>query len=245
MNELVRVSEEQIGEKTVHTVDARELHEFLKSQTRYNDWFRSRVEKYGFIEDVDFIAVTEKKVTAQGNKAEFITHHVSIDMAKAISMVENNEMGQAARRYFIDVESKYKVILTDLDKSIKSASIFINLVRPCESAKVMIAHSVCKKHGLPTEFLPAYAEEEKTFSLSDLLKKFKVGMSAQVMNRKLVEKGILEHCKRKSAKGEKAFLSITEEGAPFVKNLVCPQNPRETQPHWYEDKFTDLLKMVS
>jgi len=241
MNELVKVKEERVGGKTIQTIDARELHEFLRVQSKFADWIKNRIEKFGFVEGYDYISIS--KILENGGASK--EYHISIDMGKELSMVENNDIGHAARRYFIDVEAMYKVVLTELDKSIKSASIFIDLVRPCESAKVMIAHSVCKKHGLPTEFLPAYAEEEKTFSLSDLLKKFKVGMSAQVMNRKLVEKGILEHCKRKSAKGEKAFLSITEEGAPFGKNLVCPQNPRETQPHWYEDKFTDLLKMVS
>lgn len=135
--------------------------------------------------------------------------------------------------------------LSDIDKSEKAASIFINLVHPCESGKILIAHNVCKKHGLPVDVLPAYAEEKKTSSLSDLLKKFNAGLSAQAANRKLVEKGILEHCKRKSSKGEKMFLSITKNGEAFGKNLVSPQNPRETQPHWYEDKFPDLLKMIA
>ena len=106
MGEMVKVQQEKIGAEVIQTVNARELHEFLGAQSRYNDWFRARVEKYGFVEGVDFIAITEGKVTAQGNRTEFVNHHVSLDMAKELSMVENNEKGRMARRYFIECEKK-------------------------------------------------------------------------------------------------------------------------------------------
>ena len=46
---------------TVETVNARELHAFLEVQTRFNDWIKNRIEQYDFVENQDFLVVTEKK----------------------------------------------------------------------------------------------------------------------------------------------------------------------------------------
>lgn len=140
------------------------------------------------------------------------------------------------------VESEH---MTEIDKSERAASIFINLVRPCESGRILIARKVCERHGLPTEFLPEYAGEKITKSMTDLLKQFGYPYTARKVNRKLIEKGIVEELTRKSTKGEKKFLSITKAGEEFGKNLINPQNPRETQPHWYESEFRRLMEVAS
>lgn len=47
---------------------------------------------------------------------------------------------------------------------------------------------------------------------------------------------------RNSSHGEKkSFKSITEKGRIYGENQVNPNNPKSTQPLWYEDKFEDLL----
>lgn len=89
------------GEKVV---DARELCGFLGVASRYNDWIRSRIEKYGFKEGEDFTALTENLVS--GGKQN--VHILKLDMAKELAMVENNEQGRKARRYFIEVEKRFK-----------------------------------------------------------------------------------------------------------------------------------------
>ena len=57
--ELIKVNKEN------NTVSARELHEFLEVETRFNDWFK-RMINYGFEENSDFRAITQKRVTARG-----------------------------------------------------------------------------------------------------------------------------------------------------------------------------------
>jgi len=106
MNELIKIEKKE----GIETVNARELHEFLGVQTQYKDWIRSRIEKFGFIENQDYIAIAEKKATAQGNQSEYKVHYISIDMAKELSMVENNEKGRQARQYFIAMEKKAKTM---------------------------------------------------------------------------------------------------------------------------------------
>ena len=56
MNELIKV-ENKNGELLV---SARELHDRLEIETRYNDWFK-RMLKYGFEENNDYIPITQKK----------------------------------------------------------------------------------------------------------------------------------------------------------------------------------------
>ena len=48
--ELIKITE-QNGKKAV---SARELHAFLESKRDFSNWIKDRIEKYGFIEGVDF-----------------------------------------------------------------------------------------------------------------------------------------------------------------------------------------------
>jgi hypothetical protein len=46
-----------------------------------------------------------------------------------------------------------------------------------------------------------------------------------------------------SCGNKKYFYSLTEKGLEFGKNLISPKNERETQPHFFEDKFLELVKL--
>ena len=104
MNELIKI---EINENNEQVVSGRELHKFLEVGTRYNDWINKRVKEYGFIENIDFVAITQKKVTAQGNASEYIDHLLKINMAKELAMIENNEKGKVIRKYFIKCEEAW------------------------------------------------------------------------------------------------------------------------------------------
>ena len=103
MNELIKI-EVKDGQQLA---SGRELHKFLEVGTRYNDWINRIIEKYNFIENKDFIAITQKRVTAQGNETEFDDHLMTIATAKEISMVSNTEKGKQARIYFIKCEEAW------------------------------------------------------------------------------------------------------------------------------------------
>jgi anti-repressor protein len=102
VNELIKVND--TSERP--TVSGRELHEFLEVATRYNDWF-DRMADYGFTDGVDFEAITQKRVTAQGNETTLTDHQLTIDMAKEIAMIQRTEKGKQARQYFIEVERQW------------------------------------------------------------------------------------------------------------------------------------------
>lgn len=103
MRNLIAVKE---NENLEQIVSGRELHEFLSVDTRYNDWFK-RMTEYGFIKDEDYTPITQKRVTAQGNTTNFTDHAIKLSMAKEISMIQRNERGKQARRYFIDIERQW------------------------------------------------------------------------------------------------------------------------------------------
>ena len=83
-------------------VDARELHEFLESKQDFTDWIKNRIGKYGFIEGEDFTIILGKSTGGRPS----IEYTLTIDTAKEIAMVENNEQGHIIRKYFIDVEKR-------------------------------------------------------------------------------------------------------------------------------------------
>ena len=104
MNQLIPTSTDEQGNILV---SGRDLHEFLEIKARYNDWFE-RMKNYGFEESVDYTAITQKKVTAQGNETTYTDHTMTLDMAKEISMIQRNDKGKQARQYFIEVEKEYQ-----------------------------------------------------------------------------------------------------------------------------------------
>lgn len=89
----------------VQAVMGRELHAFLEVTTRYNDWINRLIEKYGFIAGQDFYSKMSKSPNG-GRPSE--DHILTMDMAKELSMVQNNERGRQARQYFIECERKAK-----------------------------------------------------------------------------------------------------------------------------------------
>ena len=102
MQELIPLHSQTIDGNAVETVSARELHAFLEVQTRFNDWIKNRIEQYDFVENQDFTTVTKNLE----NGGRSIDYYITLDMAKELSMVERNEKGKQARKYFIECEKK-------------------------------------------------------------------------------------------------------------------------------------------
>jgi phage anti-repressor protein len=94
-----------IGGDDVNAVNARELWEKLEVKTDFSDWIKARIEKYEFVEGIDFCRFLKKK---EANNATMTDYFISLDMAKELSMVENNAQGKIARRYFIACEKQAK-----------------------------------------------------------------------------------------------------------------------------------------
>ena len=99
MDELIPLQPQTINGNAVETVNARELHTFLESKRQFADWIKNRISEYDFIENQDFVRFHKKM---KANNATMIEYHITLDMAKELSMVERNEKGKQARKYFIE-----------------------------------------------------------------------------------------------------------------------------------------------
>lgn len=101
--ELIKITE-QNGKQAV---SARELHSFLESKQEFSTWIKNRIEKYDFIENQDY-EVFDNFIKNPNGGRPLIEYALTIDCAKEISMVEGNEKGKKARKYFIECERKLK-----------------------------------------------------------------------------------------------------------------------------------------
>lgn len=80
--------------------NARDLHAFLEVSSIFSNWIHRRIAHYGFVEGEDFFPFLEKSTGGRPGMA----FHITLDMAKELAMVENNEQGRQVRRYFITME---------------------------------------------------------------------------------------------------------------------------------------------
>ena len=107
--DLIQLHQTTIGSTQVPTVSARHLHSFLEVGKDFSNWVKDRIDAFGFVEGQDFVIVEglispNLARTSGGRPAK--EYYLSIDMAKELSMVERNEKGKQARRYFIECEKR-------------------------------------------------------------------------------------------------------------------------------------------
>ena len=92
-------------------VNARELHGFLEVGKDFSNWIKDRIEKYGFVEGNDYAIFDSPKVanqTGRGGDRRSKDYFLTLNVAKELCMVENNERGRQARKYFIACEEELR-----------------------------------------------------------------------------------------------------------------------------------------
>jgi len=121
------------------TFSARELHNYLEVKTQFKDWF-PRMCEYGFTESIDFNPLKNEQVRLEGGrevKREIQDYQLTIDTAKEIAMIQRNEKGKQARKYFIELEKAWnspeKIMaraLSIANEQINSLRIENNILKP-------------------------------------------------------------------------------------------------------------------
>ncbi|WP_375679597.1 phage antirepressor KilAC domain-containing protein, partial [Bartonella sp. AP7XZML] len=71
-------------------------------------WIKNRIKECKFQENINFITLT-KNLVSVGKVKEY---HITLDMAKHLSMIERNDKGHEARQYFIKCEQLLKKVAT-------------------------------------------------------------------------------------------------------------------------------------
>lgn len=233
-------------------VNARELHQKLGVGKDFSSWIKNRIEKYGFVKNQDYSSFTqigerEKGATVRKEYA------LSLDMAKELCMIENNEQGRLFRKYFIEVEktarAKYEQEKLDkkasdsFDIKLKWLNFLPGYLNLSDVSKLAMAKKIAEPLGLPT---PDYvsAPDGAKHSATELLKSHGVGLSARKFNELAVKAGLLELKERKGTNKVHKYCEITKKGLAYGENDINEKNMNQTQPHWYDSKFGEVLEII-
>ena len=143
--------------------------------------------------------------------------------AKLILRWEELETGKSTPYYINSKEDEAKACMV----WVKGCKELLNLN---DSSTLLLMKKAAEPLGLP---LPDYVQSKGVMK------------SAKAFNKLAIKEGFLEEKQRKSSTGKiKSFKSITQKGEEYGENQVSPNNPKETQPLWYESKFQSLLNIL-
>ncbi|PIT68536.1 antA/AntB antirepressor family protein [Bartonella tribocorum] len=108
---LIDIHKATIDGDIVQTVNARELHTFLEIGKDFSTWITDRINKYNLLENQDFVCspILGSKGRGGHNRKDY---HLTLSVAKELSMLENNKKGREARLYFIECERRLKQVAT-------------------------------------------------------------------------------------------------------------------------------------
>jgi len=98
----IAITKADINGSEVNSVNARDLHDKLGVKTTFTTWINRAIEKYDLAEGVDYESLSILQASGQTHKE----YAVSMDMAKELSMLENNTEGKKWRKYFISIEKQ-------------------------------------------------------------------------------------------------------------------------------------------
>lgn len=225
-------------------VNARELHTFLENKRQFADWIKQRIEQYGFVENQDYEVFHNfvKRETGGSTRTEYA---LSLDMAKELSMVENNEKGRMARKYFIQCEKKlqHPKVNSLLEDRLKAATWAVGFLNMNEASRLRLAKAVLDPLGLPS---PDYVPSKGLMhSATALLKKHGIKMSSAAFNKVLEKSGIIERKTREGRTGKiHKWAWLPDKHSQYGENVVSPECPNQTQIQWYDDRFLDVLDIT-
>lgn len=180
MNNLINIT---LNENHEPVVSGRQLHETLGVKTRYNDWF-NRMTEFGFTENEDYLAITQKRVTAQGNATNQTDHIIKLDMAKEIAMIQRTDKGKEVRTYFIQVEKDFNSPEKIMARALLMADKKIKLLEN-ENETLLIELEEATKNA---DYLDLILQTKDSLTITQIAQDY--GMSARKMNQLLKQERI-------------------------------------------------------
>ncbi|MBT0558622.1 phage antirepressor KilAC domain-containing protein [Riemerella anatipestifer] len=187
MKELIKITE-QNGRQAV---SARELHSFLESKQDFSNWIKNRIEKYGLIEGQDYQKLyfdyngnllninLNKNIDIDNQRVMKIEYILSLDTSKELAMVEGNEKGKQARRYFIECEKKLRTGAYALPQTFAEA---LKLAAQ-QAERLELQQAELKKQAPKVAYYEEVLQSESTYNTNQIAKE--LGMSAITLNKKL------------------------------------------------------------
>lgn len=110
----------------------------MQVTSHFRDWIKNRIQKYGFVENQDFV-IFAKNLAKKGRPE--IEYFITIDMAKELCMVENNEQGRIARQYFIEKEKELRQLQLGHDSQTPATTSTNDLIGMLKNALVQLENN--------------------------------------------------------------------------------------------------------
>jgi anti-repressor protein len=179
MNELAVIENE--GKQAIN---ARDLHAELGVKRDFSTWIRDRIEKYDFVEGVDYQLTKSGEVVerAQGGGTARDVYFLTLATAKEIAVVENNEAGKEIRRYLIKVEEAWNTPETIMARALQMSQ------RQLEGYKQQVALMKPK-----ADFYDAVADSKESIPMREVAALLNIkGLGRNKLFALLRDKGVFD-----------------------------------------------------
>ncbi|WP_220400007.1 antA/AntB antirepressor family protein [Bacteroides cellulosilyticus] len=215
-------------------VNARDLHGFLESKQDFSTWIKARIDKYDFVENQDYQVFHNFMENSKGGRP-LIEYALSIDMAKELSMVEGNEKGKEARRYFIACEKRLNSLSVpsyQISDPIKRAEAWIEEEK--KRQQLALENGMLKPKA---EYFDHLVERKLLTNIRDTAKQ--IGLSQKAFVYLLIENKFVYRDLKKKLKPYAEHTPLYFEMKDFEKNghagtqlLVTPKGKETFRLMW-------------
>ena len=127
--------------------------------------------KYGFVENIDYQCLIKNVQMPNGGVRQIIGDYaLTLDCAKHISMMQKNDKGMQARKYFIEFEKTYKNKLVP-NNLIEALQLALNQAIRIEEQQLLIEEAKPK-----IEFFDAVTDSKTAIDMGRVAKVLDMGI---------------------------------------------------------------------
>jgi len=216
MNELIKTQENDNGEVLVN---GRDLHEFLEVKDNYTDWFKRMIE-YGFTEDIDFIG----KIRESTGGRPSTDHHLKLNMAKEIAMIQRTDKGKEARLYFLELELAWNTP----EKIFARALAIADKMMKIKDGTIRVQEQLISELKPLADYTDIILKNKGLVTITQISKDY--GMSGFEMNQLLY--------------GFKIQYKLGEQWLMYAKYQSCGYTHSETVNYKHSDGRSDIKMMT-
>ena len=188
--------------------------------------------------------------TEQGNEYPMyeITKDGFVFLVMGYTGKKAAEFKEAYIKKFNEMEAKLKSqkpALPDLDLKVRFIEWSAKFLGVNDAGKLLMARKLAEEYGTQ-QYLPDYVTSKgQTHSATYLLKAHNCNISANVFNISCHSFGLIKKMERKGKGGTiHNWWALTDEGMEYGENKVSDKCPLQTQIHWYDDRFTEVLDII-
>ena len=138
-----------------------------------------------------------------------------------------------------------KPALPDLDLKVRFIEWSAKFLGVNDAGKLLMARKLAEEYGTQQYLPDDVTSKGQTHSATYLLKAHNCNISASIFNISCHSFGLIKKMERKGKGGTiHTWWALTDEGMEYGENKVSDKCPLQTQIHWYDDRFTEVLDII-